>query len=55
VAPGIRRRLKVVLPEGTGPRDLYRLAGEKGVQIRHLAYQRDSLEEIFLRAMENGA
>ena len=55
VAPGIRRRLKVVLPEGTGPRDLYRLAGEKGVQIRHLAYQRDSLEEIFLRAMENGS
>lgn len=54
VAPGIRRRLKVVLPEGTGPRDLFRLAGEKGVQIRHLAYQRDSLEEIFLRAMENG-
>ena len=55
VAPGIRRRLKVVLPEGAGPRDLYRLAGEKGVQIRHLAYQRDSLEEIFLRAMENGS
>jgi ABC-2 type transport system ATP-binding protein len=55
VAPGIRRRLKVVLPDGVGPRELYRLAGEKGVQIRHLAYQRDSLEEIFQRAMENGA
>ncbi len=55
VAPGIRRRLKVVLPDGVGPRELYRLAREKGVQIRHLAYQRDSLEEIFQRAMENGA
>lgn len=55
VAPGIRRRLKVVLPDGVGPRELYRLAGEKGGQIRHLAYQRDSLEEIFQRAMENGA
>lgn len=54
VAPGIRRRLKVVLPEGVGPKELYRLAGENGVQLRHLAYQRDSLEEIFQRAMENG-
>lgn len=52
VAPGIRRRLKVFLPEGVGPRALYLLAGEKGVQLRHLAYQRDSLEEIFQRAME---
>ncbi len=55
VAPGIRRRLKVVLPDGVGPRELYRLAGETGVQLRHLTYQRDSLEEIFQRAMENGA
>ncbi|MCC6129167.1 MAG: ABC transporter ATP-binding protein [Acidobacteria bacterium] len=52
VAPGIRRRVKVLLPEGVGPRDLYRLASEQGVQLRHLTYQRDSLEEIFLRAME---
>jgi ABC-2 type transport system ATP-binding protein len=52
VASGIRRRLKVVLPEGVGPRELYRLAGERGVQLRHLSYQRDSLEEIFQRAME---
>ena len=52
VAPGIRRRVKVVLPEGVGPRDLYRLADERGVQLRHLTYQRDSLEEIFQRAME---
>ena len=55
VGPGIRRRLKVALPEGVGPRELYRLAGEKRVQLRHLAYQHDSLEEIFLRAMENGS
>ncbi len=52
VAPGIRKRVKVVLPDGVGPRDLYRLAFERGVQLRHLTYQRDSLEEIFLRAME---
>ncbi len=55
VAPGIRRRVKVVLPDGIGPRDLYRLAGERDVQLRHLAYQRDSLEEIFQRAMEGEA
>ncbi|HYN41074.1 MAG TPA: ABC transporter ATP-binding protein [Thermoanaerobaculia bacterium] len=55
VAPGIRRRVKVVLPEGIGPRDLYRLAAERGVQLRHLTYQRDSLEEIFQRAMEEEA
>jgi ABC-2 type transport system ATP-binding protein len=55
VAPGIRRRVKVVLPDGIGPRDLYRLAGERDVQLRHLTYQRDSLEEIFQRAMEGEA
>ena len=33
--------------------DLYRLAEEHGVQIRRLNYRRDSLEDIFLKAMEN--
>ena len=32
--------------------DLYRLAEERGVQIRRLNYRRDSLEDIFLKAME---
>lgn len=47
-------RLKVVLPEGIEIRDLYRLAGEREVQIRRLNYKRDSLEDIFLKAMEDG-
>ena len=47
-------RLKVVLQEGIDVRDLYRLAGETQVQIRRLSYKRDSLEDIFLKAMENG-
>jgi hypothetical protein len=34
--------------------DLYRLALEHGVQIRRLNFKRDSLEDIFLKAMENG-
>jgi ABC-2 type transport system ATP-binding protein len=47
-------RLKVVLQEGIEVRDLYRLAAAEDVQIRRLSYKRDSLEDIFLKAMENG-
>ena len=47
-------RLKIVLQEGVEVRDLYRLAEESQVQIRRLSYKRDSLEDIFLKAMENG-
>jgi ABC-2 type transport system ATP-binding protein len=46
--------LKVVLQEGIDVRDLYRLAADAQVQIRRLSYKRDSLEDIFLKAMENG-
>ena len=47
------QRLKVVLPEGVETRALYRLAGEHGVQLRRLTTHRDSLEQVFLRAMES--
>jgi ABC-2 type transport system ATP-binding protein len=47
-------RLKIVLQEGVDVRDLYRLAEESQVQLRRLSYKRDSLEDIFLKAMENG-
>ncbi len=47
-------RLKIVLQEGVEVRDLYRLAAEQQVQLRRLSYKRDSLEDIFLKAMENG-
>ena len=52
LAASTRQRLKLVLPEGVGVRDLYRLAAERKVQIRRLDYKRDSLEDIFLKAME---
>ena len=52
VAQTRARRLKVVLPEGVGLRDLFRLAAEHDVQLRRVAFQRNSLEEIFLAAME---
>ena len=48
-------RLKIILQGGAEIRDLYRLAGESKVQIRRLAYKRDSLEDIFLKAMEDRA
>ena len=47
-------RLKIVLQGGIEVRDLYRLAAEEDVQLRRLSYKRDSLEDIFLKAMENG-
>lgn len=47
-------RLKVVLHEGVEVRDLYRIAAVEQVQLRRLSYKRDSLEDIFLKAMESG-
>lgn len=52
VASPNRRRIKTVLPESVEIKDLYQLANELSVQIRHMNYKRDSLEDIFLRAME---
>jgi ABC-2 type transport system ATP-binding protein len=45
-------RLKVVLGEAVEVRDLYRLAGAREVVIRRMSYRRDSLEDIFLGAMQ---
>jgi ABC-2 type transport system ATP-binding protein len=47
-------RLKIVLQGGVEVRDLYQLAARERVQLRRLSYKRDSLEDIFLKAMENG-
>jgi ABC-2 type transport system ATP-binding protein len=48
-----RQRLKLVLPEAVDVADLYRLAAEGEVQIRRLAFERTSLEDIFLGAMDD--
>jgi ABC-2 type transport system ATP-binding protein len=45
-------RMKVVLPESIEIRELYQIAAQKEVQIRRMNYRRDSLEDIFLKAME---
>jgi ABC-2 type transport system ATP-binding protein len=47
-------RLKIVLPDHIDLRHLYRLANEHSVQIRRMNYRRDSLEDIFLKAMSTG-
>ncbi len=52
MATTTRQKIKLVLPEGVGVRDLYRLAAERQVQIRRLDYKKDSLQDIFLQAME---
>jgi len=49
--PPARQRMIKMIRE---IRDLYRLAADSQVQIRRLTYKRDSLEDIFLKAMENG-
>jgi ABC-2 type transport system ATP-binding protein len=45
-------RMKLVMPEGVEIRQLYALAAAQNVQIRRLNHKRDSLEDIFLKAME---
>jgi ABC-2 type transport system ATP-binding protein len=47
-----KQRIKIVLPEGVEIRDLYKLAAERQVQIRRLDYKKDSLQDIFLKAMD---
>ena len=48
------RTIKMVLPEGVEIRELYRIAAEREIQIRRLDYKRDSLQDIFLKAMDSG-
>jgi len=45
-------RIKMVLPEQVEIRNLYELAEVHAIQIRRLDYKRDSLQDIFLKAME---
>jgi ABC-2 type transport system ATP-binding protein len=51
-AQGAQGRIKLVMPETLEVRQLYAVAAEQNVQIRRLNHKRDSLEDIFLKAME---
>jgi ABC-2 type transport system ATP-binding protein len=45
-------RLKMVLPPDFEVRQIYRLAADRDLQLRKINYRRDTLEDIFLKAME---
>jgi ABC-2 type transport system ATP-binding protein len=51
-APGAQGRVKLILPDGLEIRQLYEVAASQSVQIRRMSHKRDSLEDIFLKAME---
>jgi len=46
-----KQKIKMVLPQGKEIRELYDIAARHGIQIRRLDYKRDSLQDIFLKAM----
>ncbi len=52
-APGAQGRIKLIMPDGLDVRRLYEVAAGQNVQIRRLNRKRDSLEDIFLKAMES--
>ncbi len=47
-------RIKLIMPETVNVRSIYELAAARNVELRRLNYKRDSLEDIFLKAMEAG-
>ena len=52
-ASGAINRWKIVLADNVETRDIYGVAAEQNVQLRRLNFRRDTLEDIFLKAMEN--
>src|SRR5688572_20888421 len=49
---GRTKRIKMILPQTVEIQDLYQLAQTHTTQIRRLQYKRDSLQDIFMKAME---
>ena len=54
VSPSAPRRARVVLADGMMAADVFQIATTSSAQIRRLIPKRDSLEDIFHKAMENG-
>jgi ABC-2 type transport system ATP-binding protein len=44
-------RIKMIMAEGVEIRDIYKIAAERDVRIRRPNFRRDTLEDIFLKAM----
>jgi len=51
-ATGAQGRIKLILPDHLEVRQLYEVAAAQNVQIRRMNRKRDSLEDIFLKAMD---
>ena len=45
-------RYKMTLPEGFDLREIFRAAADRDLPLRRLSYRRNTLEDIFLKAME---
>jgi ABC-2 type transport system ATP-binding protein len=45
-------RFRMVLPDDFEVREIYRVAAQRDVLLRRLSFKRDTLEDIFLKAME---
>ena len=45
-------RFRMVVPEGFELREIYRVAAARDLQLRRLSHRRDTLEDIFLKAMQ---
>jgi ABC-2 type transport system ATP-binding protein len=50
-APAGTGRYRLVVPDGFELNQIYRLASERDLQIRRLSYRKDTLEDLFLKAM----
>lgn len=51
--PGSSGRFHMTVPDGFELRQLYGIAARRDLQLRRVSYRRDTLEDIFLKAMEN--
>jgi ABC-2 type transport system ATP-binding protein len=48
----VKGRFKLELPADFDMRQIYRFAADRDLQLRRVSYRQDTLEEIFLKAME---
>jgi ABC-2 type transport system ATP-binding protein len=48
------QRIKLVMPDHLDIRHVYELADAHGIEIRRMVFKRDSLQDIFMKAMAHG-
>ncbi len=53
VSPGGPGRFRMELPEGFDLKTVFSMAAQREVRLHRVSYRRDTLEDIFLSAMEN--